>query len=376
MIVIAVAVIAIIGIGAYFAFAQPHDDPEPTGITIVDGSGATITLDEPLTSCTIVSTNPAMAMKILGLTDKVDNIIFYTENKSEIYYEAGFTKIDMSADKPDAKTMANIEYLQMKGVKYIIEPVSSNKLSAAVETACANANITIIKLDCFGETMLEDMEKMATLFGDTKEIKKAYSAYIELRNKVIQPVISQKTVDSDLFLFYFMGLGAFYNETGELSKTVETIYGKNATRLIDGLNPTSPTTKAPEKEGIFSSLTVINEEKSIKLLLLRGAAGDQAEQLASKWNSKSIHVYKFDYIDGLDSNVFAIESDLLSGPMDYIAYAAIGKIVGMELDFTVSELVEEYEQLYGFGPETETYIWEFLFDENGDLTSVIPSSID
>ena len=376
MIVIAVIAIVIIGVGAYFAFAQQNPDPEPTGITIVDGSGATITLDEPLTSCTIVSTNPAMAMKILGLTDKVDNIIFYTENKSQQYYEAGFTKIDMSSDKPPAKYMTNIEYLLKTGVKYIIEPVKNNKLSSEIETACANANITIIKLDCFGDSMLEDITKIMTLFGNTESIEKAYNDYMVLRSKAIDPVVSQKVADNDPFLFYFMGRNAFYTQTAGLSYTVEQIYGKNALRLIDGIDLSHPTAEAPERGGINESLTVLNAQTPIKLLLIRGSAGDQAEDYYSDWINKSIHAYKFDFINGEESKVYAIESDLLSGPMDYIAYVAIGKIVGIDVELSISSLVDEYKQLYGFGPNTETYIWEFQFDENGDLAEVMPSSID
>ena len=350
------------------------DDPKPTtGIDIVDGSGASIHLDGPLESCYVVNTHIPTAMKILGLQDKVDEIMFYKSSKYDYFHDAGFDNI--TKDTPLYSTLTNAEYFQSHGVKYIIEPINSSPLSTSVENACRNANITIIKLDCYGDTMIEDMEKLVKIFGSTKEVKAAFDEYLDVRNDVVNAVLSKsKPTDDNLFLCCFMGIQAFYNKTAEVSRTIESVYGKNALTEI-GASTNSATNKASE-DGLYERLVELDAKKSINLLILRASGDDQADTLLAKWNKNAVNKYKLSYIDGTDSNVFVIDSDLLSGPMDYIAYVSLGEIIGIDTGYSVKDLAKQYESKYEFPKKTETYTWNVQFDADGNATAVVDAGID
>lgn len=60
---LAVAVVAIVCVGAVAVYFGLSDDDNDGTITIVDGSGATITLDGPLTGLVTVNTNAPKAMR-------------------------------------------------------------------------------------------------------------------------------------------------------------------------------------------------------------------------------------------------------------------------------------------------------------------------
>lgn len=349
------------------------DSPKPsTGIDIVDGSGASIHLDAPIESCYVMNTNIPTAMKILGLQDNVSEILFYKSSKYDYFHDAGFKNI--TSDAPLYSTLTNAEYFMAHGVKYILEPVESQTLSDTVERACRDAGITIIKLECFGETMLEDFEKIVKIFGSTDKVKKAYNDYLGIRGKVVDAVFSKvQPTDDNLFLFGFMGLNAFYNGKAELSKIAEKIYGKNAITLT-GATSTGVTNKATD-EGLWEALTKLNGEKPVKMLFLRASADDQASDLLSKWNKTAFGKYDLAYKNGLD-NVYVIDSDLLSGPMDYIGYVSMAELSGIDTGYSVRELVEQYVQLYGFAKETSIYTWQIVFDSSGKATKVIDAGID
>ncbi len=370
MIVIAVIAIAIIGVGAYFAFAQQNPDPEPTGITIVDGTGQVITIDEPIDSCVIVNTNLPKAMKILGLEDNVSNIIFYKTSKYQEYHDMGFTSIDK--DAPLATGLTNAEYFITKNVKYIIEPTESDKLTPAAEEACKTAGIAVIKLDCYGDTLVEDMEKLCILFGSTKKVTTAYEGYLNIRNSVIDKVMSNVDIDpNDLFLYYFAGLKAFYNQDAELSKLFERIWGHNA--IAEVLETPSGISIKATETGIKESLTDLDASKPITLLMIRGAAGDDETKLAAKWIAP-IKEYDLSYL--VDSNIYCVESEISSGVLDYIAIAAFAYITGVYTGFDIDDLVDDFYQKYGFKPHCDAYVWHFNVDADGEINSVEPVVFD
>ena len=120
----------------------------------------------------------------------------------------------------------------------------------------------------------------------------------------------------------------------------------------------------------------LDAKKSINLLILRASGDDQADTLLAKWNKNAVNKYKLSYIDGTDSNVFVIDSDLLSGPMDYIAYVSLGEIIGIDTGYSVKDLAKQYESKYGFPKKTETYTWNVQFDADGNATAVVDAGID
>lgn len=371
--IIAVAVIAVIAIAAIVLMGNGGNDKPSEGITIIDGSGQEITIQEPIESCTVVNTNLPKAMKVLSLQDNVENIIFYKSSDYQEYYDMEFTRIDENA--PLASGLNNAEYFITHNVKYIIEPVSSNKLTKAAEDACKNAGIIVIKLDCFGDTMIEDMEKLVKLFGSTKKVQNAFVDYKSTRDKVIETVLGKVNIkESDRFLFYFAGLKAFYNQEAELSKTMGTIWGHNA--IADVLSSPSGVTVKANENGIKEALTKLNGDKPIELLIIRATGGDQAADLEGKWTGTPIADYDLAYLKGKNSSVYCIESDLLSGPIDYIAYVAMAEVAGIDTGFSVYDLVDGYLDKYGFKLGTEVYIWHYEFDDNGTLTQVVKADIE
>ena len=371
--IIAVAVIAVIAIAAIVLMGNGGNDKPSEGITIIDGSGQEITIQEPIESCTVVNTNLPKAMKVLSLQDNVENIIFYKSSDYQEYYDMEFTRIDENA--PLASGLNNAEYFITHNVKYIIEPVSSNKLTKAAEDACKNAGITVIKLDCYGDTMIEDMEKLVKLFGSTKKVQNAFVDYKSTREKVIEAVLGKTDIkESDRFLFYFAGLTAFYTQEAELSKMMGTIWGHNA--IADVLSSPSGVTVKANVAGIKEDLTELNGVKPIELLIIRATGGDQADDLEGKWIGKPIADYDLAYLKGKNSAVYCIESDLLSGPIDYIAYVALAEIAGIDTGFSVYDLVHSYLDKYGFKLGTETYIWHYEFDDDGTLMQVVKADIE
>ena len=321
----------------------------------------------------MINTHIPTSLKILGLQDNVDEILFYKSSKYDYYHDAGFTKI--TKDAPLYSTLTNAEYFLTHGVKYILEPVNSSPLSSAVENACKNANITIIKLDCYGDTMIEDMEKLVKIFGSTKASQTAFNEYQGVRNAVLDAVLSKaKPTDDNLFLFCFMGVKGFYNKDAELSKTVEQIYGKNALTVIGA--PISGVTNKVTEDGLYEKLVELDDTKPVKLLLLRASADDQASTLLTKWNENPVNKYKLSYIDGSNSQVFIVDSDLLSGPMDYIAYVSLGEIAGIDTGYSVKDLVSQYESKYKFPKQTSIYTWQIEFDADGNAVKVVDAGID
>jgi len=371
-----IAVIAVVAVAAYVLINNNGATPEPKpveGITIIDGNGNTVEIPEPIDSCMVISTSIPTAMKILNLQDKVDEILFKKASKYQEFHDAGF---DISEDAPRYADLSTAEYFASKGVKYIIAPTNDKSFKASLVTSCESYGIKIIYLDCYGETMLDDMEKLVKLFGSTKETQDAFNAYLNLRNGIVEGVMSVVNPSDDKhFLFFMQGLDAFYNEEAELSKIVEKIYGKNAIRLLD-MSPGSSVTVKGNVDGMLESLTDKNASTPVGLLLVRMSADDSADAVASKWMSTSIKNYNLDYIDGYDSEVYVIDSDLLSGPMDYIGYVAMAEVSGFETGYSVSELVSGYLELYGFHKDATTLIWNLTFDDDGDLLEVVDAGIE
>ena len=265
---------------------NPSDPEKQYAIEFEDGEGNLIQLESAPESIVCINTLPAIAMKILGLQDKVDEILFYkTANKYQYYHDAGFNNI--TEDTPFYSTLTTADYFVEHNMKVIVETIGASPMSETLERSCKDNGITIIKLDCYGDTMLEDMEKLVKLFGNPASSVKALNDYKSLRNGVISGVLSKcSPIDDNLFLFEMMGLGAFYNENGEVAKVVEKIYGKNAVREM-GFAPTTKSTTTAKEDAPLESLTVIDGNKPIKLLLLRASAGAGAHTRRSAFGHAS-----------------------------------------------------------------------------------------
>ncbi len=370
MIIAAVAIIAIAAAAIVILNPGQNGGDSDDKITFIDGAGVEIELDGPLDSIVSINTLPAIAMKILGLEDKVDEILFYkTVNKYEYYHNAGFNNI--SPDTPFYYELETADYFIENGMEYLVVPISASKINDSLKNSCLNNGITLISLDCFGDSMLDDMETLLKMFGNPADAVEAFNDYKSLRNGVIDTVLEKSVADkTNLFLYEFVGISSFYKENAEMSIITEKIAGEdtNAVRLMNLPVDTKISTSA-KGLGPLESLTAIDSETPIKYLFLRASAGDDAADLEGKWGKNVIKDYKLSYLE--TDSVFCIDSDLLTGSMDYIGYVCTAEILGCDTGYDINELVSQYEELYGFHKEIDTNIWQFLFDEEGNLTGVV-----
>lgn len=338
-----------------------NDDPSGSVIEIVDGSGATIRLDSPIESCIIVNTGNAQATAILGQQSKVKDILFYKAKKVETYRNMGF---DIPDDSPVFSNLSSAEWLIDTGVKYIIEPAgSSSKLKEEVADECARYGITIIRLDCYGDTMFQDMEKLIKLFGSNLDSVSRYNDYVNRYNGVVEAVTSKAPKDKT-FLCYYQSLKAFYNEKSDMSVMLSSVLGKNA---LDGLGfSTTGVTNKIDTTNMYEELKALDSAEGIDMMIIRATADASETAVMGYWNSTDIKKFQFAYMDG---NVYSFDSDIMSGSMGYICYAAMASVLGIDCGYSVSQLIVEHNSLYGTDKRTDGIVYQYVFD-NGICISV------
>ena len=371
----AVAIVAVAGIAVAIVLMNNNKD---TGITIVDDSGATITLSEPIKSAIVVNTNIPQSMKILGLENECADILFYSSSKYDDYYAMGFTNINK--DAPLAKNITNAEYILSKEVKYVIAPVSSMTLKEEAVNACKDAGITVIKLNCNGDEQMSGIDRLAKLFGNTEQIQKKYTEFKELRETVINGVLGKcSPSDAKTFLCYFGSGDSFYNQNAELSKIIESIYGKNALKDVNNLDLSGISNKAVTSGGILEALTVIDDNHPIDKLFVRGGGSLKASGTSSKtvtnvqdyWKDTSkyaLSYYKFGYVATPTSEVYVIDSDLLSGCMSHIGYVVLAELCGIDTGYDPATLITEFNTKYSFSESTTNLAFRLAFDGSGNCT--------
>lgn len=371
----AVAIICLSAVGVYYVTLDDDDGP----ISIVDGSGKTITLDAPIDKAIVVNTNIAKALNILGLNDNVAGLSFSAASSGDRSWES------MKDLFPEAKRTSSYKELTAEEArqlgKYVICPVSSMTITDQDQiTAFEEMGITLIRLDCNGEDVLDDFEKLVKLFGGSDEIKEAYNAYISLYTSTVEAVIAKAkeagTIGNDETFLFLMGNGmgsskggAFYLQESELSKTTEAIFGTNAIRNTDltstGVTVTADNTNTPEV------LTEENGKKQISKLLVRSTTKNDPSTI---WGSDECIIpvsEKYEnFVSGLGPDtVYTIHTDLLSGPISYIGYILIAEACGIDTGLNVTELVEDFNDKYGFDEVSTDYLYKIVYD--GDTWNAV-----
>jgi hypothetical protein len=352
--VIVAAVVVVGSVGIYFLLT---DDDANGDISIIDGSGTKITLSEPINSAIAVNVNVPKAMKILGLEDKVAGLSFSpTSNDSNFAtYSPMF---------PNAVKMSDYNSMSAEQVasitKYVICPVASMTVSAVNQTAFEQLGITVIRLDCNGESALDDFQKLITLFGNTEESTAAFGEYMDTYNTVVDAVISAaslRTTDPS-FLMYMNSSTAFYNQTSELSAMIESIHGTNALRGISGLNLTGVTNAAGEL-GIQETIKAMDSSNNIDKIFIRATAAQATSETTAlnAWNACLLNTNTFySSLSAIGANstdhIFLFNTNIMSGPLSYVGYVLIAKAFGISTGFDATGLIDVYNQKYGFDEQT------------------------
>jgi len=347
-----IGIVAIVCVGALAAYFIVLDDGGDDGpIQIVDGSGATITLDEPLTGAATVNSNVPKAMKILGLADEVLSM-----SLSDATWDSMKDQYTNAVRNGTTSSLTAEKLLEVS--KYVICPVSSMTITGDKVTACENLGITIIRLDCFGDSTLDDLDKIATLFGRTNEIKDAlnsyYNIYNSVKNTVAGKVSAAPGTASNTFLSYMNSSTAFYNQTSAISVMTEEIYGKNALRNISGLDLSNISN--PTADGLREKIVEEDAARSIDKIFIRGSSSTNTASAAlTMWNGSKI-ASDYTALSAVGSNsvnkIYVFDSDFMSGLMGYIGFVLIAEACGIDTGLNVATLITEFNTTYGFDEGT------------------------
>ena len=352
-----VAVVCVTAAGVYLVTMDNGGD-DGSSISIVDGSGTTISLGEPLTSVVTANTNVPKAMKILGLEDELKGLSFYSAGSDGSNWD------QFSPMFPNAVHMAITPSMSAEEVKmisdYVICPVSSMTVTAANQAAYENLGITVIRLDCYGDTALEDFEKLTILFGETEKVMSSYKSYLDTYNLIVDAVATKvlaKGVDDTSFLYFMNSSNWFYNHTSAGSQMIEDVHGTNALKSINGLDTTTVTNDAALL-GIKEVVKAADSSDNIDIIFIRGATGTTTAALAlTLWNgcllsTDSIYSTLSAIGANSDGQIFVFNSNMMSGPLSYVGYVLIAEAFGIDTGLDPATLIGLYNSTYGFNEAT------------------------
>lgn len=162
---------------------RTYDESQQKGdITIVDGAGKTITISSPLTNVAVINSNVPKSMIMMGLDDSI----------STYYY--GSKKLGIKAEELETDRnlgtyyTPSVETLVKYKVEAVICPVSNMTLYSNVEKQCEQIGIKVVRLNCNGTTILDDMTKISKLFGDPESAKKVLNKYADEYRSVLDAI--------------------------------------------------------------------------------------------------------------------------------------------------------------------------------------------
>ena len=343
--IFAVAAVLIIAIGAVAVVTYNPSDNSDGEISFVDGSNKKIDLDEPLTNVAVLNTNVPKAMKMLGIDDYIS---CYHYSKT-----LGIAAESVSGSKLGTYYTPSVETMLEFGVQAVICPVASMTLYKSSEEACENNGIKVIRLDCNGDSLFDDLQKLSMIFGEPDSAKEKIQIYSDEYDAVVDAV--KVAVADKVKLDYLAtvemasgGNGSIYTEKSALSKLYEGIMGTNVVSYTD-LNQDSVTT--PVNEG--SKEVLAQNAEKIQTAIIRCTMTADTAASDSLYNR-----YVGD--DGIigknspaytDNKIFVINSDLMSGIYGHIGLLLVAKLVygidipGYEdINKVISDFQEKYEQ--------------------------------
>ena len=345
-----IAIICAVALGSAGAFAvisnmNDKGEEKITEVTINDSLGNDVTVEGPVKKICTVNTHAAEFLRILDADDRVVSADSDTIGSlSSIYRDV----IDVGSYKNPTG-----EEIVRSGAKYVISQSSSRSLSTATEESLkTNYGITVLRLDCYGETMMKDVEQIVKILvsSDSEDRFGTYREYSAgVRDRIL--AAASQVSGNPSYLFYFASLSAFSNENSELGKITSSIHGTNLTRtLMDG-NIGTKTTNTPAPEKIWN---YDNEAgHSIDYVFIRSTEGKTLDQAYQSFLGYKGTVYDFSKLTAaVNNHVFVIETDILAGADDYIGMLCIANAYGITIDRTPQQLVDEYNSMFGL---TETF---------------------
>ena len=384
--IIAMVVAAIVCGGAAVAYFATIDTGNGGPIEVVDGSGTRVSLNEPLTGVITVNTNIPKAMKVLGLTDELKGLCFYSSSAAldDANYDQFKVLFPNSIHMPEARTLTAEAVIEKSGCKYVLAPVTSMTLSPTQQTQFEQLGITVIRLDCFGDTALEDLEKLTVLFGGFRNERMfaAYHSYLEMYNGVVNTVKAAVSAQgkADATFLYFTGTaaggGTFYNQTAGGSMMIEQIYGKNALRNVglSSANLTGPTNPSGA-DGIKEVVIAEDRNNGINKIFIRGSsstsAGDgtsMARGALGIWNNCNLPGYNLGAVSA--NEVYVFNTNIMSGMLSFAAWVAVAEMCGIDTGLHIADLITKYNEKYGFSELTYGYVFKMTGGDTGSINFI------
>ncbi len=309
-----------------------NGDDEGASISIVDGAGKTIELNKPLSKVATINSNIPKAMIMLGLQDTVK--CYHSSNN--------FEKIK-GDNCLGSYYSPSVETLLSYDVEAVLCPVTSMTLLAGVAKSCEENGIKVIRLDCYGDSTLEDVKKLSKLFGEPDAAVKALDRYEKEYNDVLNAIkTALGSSDKMNYLYLFGGLstgGSIVNERSGLSEILAPYYNKNVTEYTDLAASVSGISNAVN-DGTTEALQPVQDKIDVFAMRMKLSKATEVTAAATEFKE-----YVGDgKIVGPDSpayqnnKLFAINTSLVSG-----LYGHIGILIFVKLAYGVD--VEGYNDI-------------------------------
>lgn len=327
---LAIGIVVIILVAAVVAvtFSASDDDDDDDAISIVDGAGQKITLDAPLTNVCAINSNIPKAMIMLGIDDAISCYHYSSKNHFGIKAED-----DSNADLGTYYT-PSVETLLEYGVEAVLCPVASMTLYASSEKTCEENGITVIRLDCNGESLFDDLNKLSKIFGDPASATSMLSTYSDDYSAVVNATRNALT-GTDL-LDYLCTVqmtaggisGSIYNINSAIADLYEGVFDRNVTSYTD-LATTSVTNAI--NDGSIEAISKVMDHVEVFIMRNASLTKEAADSLYKEYVGTTNTLVTTDSPAYENNRVFVINSDLMSG-----LYGHIGLLLAAELSYDIS----------------------------------------
>ncbi len=372
-IAIVAVVIIVVAACAAVGLNLGKNKSDSSSFTIVDGNGTEFKFDGPIDGIVSVNTNIPKAMKILGYDEQLKGISFYSSSTDSKNWEKYSALFPNSEHMTYTKALTGEEIIDKAKVKYVVAPTESMTVSTDQEKEYNNLGIKVIRLDCNGDDFLEDFKKLVTLFSGKDAKNEKYNSFDKMYNDVINTVLDKaKGTDfSDkTFITYFSSKDSFYNQTAAISMNIEKIYGKNALRSIN--IDLSGVTNDATQDGLKEEVIEANAKKPIDKIFFRGGSAmkpvTDTSSAESAWTGSELYK-SYSSISAVDAGeVYVFNSDVMSGPLSFVAFVMYAEICGIDTGYNVADLVKNYNETYGFDEQTSGLLFNI---EDGEATEFV-----
>lgn len=346
--IVAIGAVAIIAIAAVaIAFNVSNDGKDDGEISIVDGSGRTITLSEPLTNVCVINSNVPKAMIMLGIDDMIS---CYHYSKT-----LGIKAESDSNAKLGTYYTPSIETLLEYRVQAVICPVASMTLYASTEKSCEDNGISVIRLDCNGDSLFEDLNKLSTVFGEPQSAKTALSTYSGDYEAVVDAVknaVSGKTPIDYLATVQMNAggiSGSIYNVNSAIAKLYNGVFGKNVTSYTN-LSTNSVTN--PVNSGSIEAVSDVMDKVGAFIMRCDLSKGESAgDNLYTNYVKNSSTALVTSGSPAYQNNrIFVVNSDIMSGIYGHIGLLLVASLAyGVTVDGyeDIDSMISEFQKKYG-----------------------------